>query len=126
MAEGADIPIMTETVASKPPPAAPQDRPQNQVAEDRRIYFSLTPFQMVAASAAIITFLMGATIYLHGKFENVSNEFVDVRKDLRDIDVKLAVNSTKLDGHTNRFNALDDELKHIIEELKFIKNQIAK
>ena len=119
MAEGADIPIMTETVASKPPPAAPQDRPQNQVAEDKRIYFSLTPFQMVAASAVIITFLMGATIYLHRKFENVSNEFVDVRKDLRDIDVKLAVNSTKLDG-------LDDDLKHVIEELKFIKNQIAK
>ncbi|MEK9729900.1 MAG: hypothetical protein VW417_08245, partial [Alphaproteobacteria bacterium] len=91
----------------------------NRVAEDKRIYFSLTPFQLVAASAAIVIFLLTATVYLHGKFENVSNEFVDVRKDLRDIDVKLAVNSTKLD-------ALDDNLKHILDELKYLKNHIEK
>ncbi len=106
---------MSETVTSKTPPVPSQ----NRVAEDKRIYFSLTPFQLVAASAAIVIFLLTATVYLHGKFENVSNEFVDVRKDLRDIDVKLAVNSTKLD-------ALDDNLKHILDELKYLKNHIEK
>lgn len=117
---------MAETLSSKSPPTTPQNRPQNKVAEDKRIYFTLTPFQLVAASAAVVTFLLTATIYLHGKFENVSNEFVDVRKDLRDIDAGLAINSTKLDAHTDRFNALDNELKHVIEELKFIRNQITK
>ncbi len=71
---------------------------------------------------AIVIILLTAAVYLHGKTQNVSNEFVNFRKDLWDIDVVLAVNSTKLDA----LDALDDNLKRIFDELKDFKNHIEK
>jgi len=103
--------IVTSKIHSVPP--------QNRVADDKRIYFSLTPLHPVAASVAIVIILLTAAVYLHGKTQNVSNEFVNFRKDLWDIDVVLAVNSTKLD-------ALDDNLKRIFDGLKDFKNHIEK
>jgi len=76
----------------------------------------------VAASVAIVIILLTAAVYLHGKTQNVSNEFVNFRKDLWDIDVVLAVNSTKLDA----LDALDDNLKRIFDGLKDFKNHIEK
>lgn len=71
---------------------------------------------------AIVIILLTAAVYLHGKTQNISNEFVNFRKDLWDIDVVLAVNSTKLDA----LDALDDNLKRIFDELKDFKNHIEK